>query len=452
MEDTAISEEEQAAEALSGAVAARLEQFLMPLLLHLDELLDKRLVRTLAQLVQVVITFRHNRQGLLLSELGGYLLAPAHAPAGTKRISNLLRSPRWTHGALERFLWQRATQQLQAWAQTGHDVLAVWDESVFEKPESETLEGLCAVRSSRAARLKHIRPGFYNPPGGRPVCVPGLQWLGLLLLTYQGPPMLAAMRWWTRRGVQASDRRTEELQLLQQCAQAWGPQVLHLFDRGFAGSPWLAALQERRLRFVIRWPKRYTLLDALGQRRPAWQIACGQRSWGQRQFWDTHRRCWRKTGVLALPVRHPDHPQQPLWLIVARPGQGREPWYLLTTEPIALTDDAWQIVLAYARRWQIEMAWRYSKSELAMESPRLWAWETRLKLLLIVALAYAFLLSLLAPWLQQLRQTILTSWCHRTGKRSQECLTPLYRLRSALSRLWLAHPSPPHFPAHENPG
>ena len=49
------------------------------------------------------------------------------------------------------------------------------------------------------------------------------------------------------------------------------------------------------------------------------------------------------------------------------------------------------------------MAIRFDKSELAMESPRVWAWENRLKLLLIVALAYAFLLSLLAPALTELR-------------------------------------------------
>ena len=94
--------------------------------------------------------------------------------------------------------------------------------------------------------------------------------IGLLLLPYQGPPVLAAMRWWTRRGAQASDRRTEELHLLGQCAHAWGPRVLHLCDRGLAGSPWLTALLERQLRFVLRWPKRYTLLDEYGQRRPAW--------------------------------------------------------------------------------------------------------------------------------------------------------------------------------------
>ena len=60
-------------------------------------------------------------------------------------------------------------------AQNGEDVLALWDESVVEKSESIKLEGLCAVRSSKAARLKRIKPGFFNPPGGRPIFVPGMQ-------------------------------------------------------------------------------------------------------------------------------------------------------------------------------------------------------------------------------------------------------------------------------------
>lgn len=44
-----------------------------------------------------------------------------------------------------------------------------WDESVIEKPESLKAERLCAVRSSKACRLKRIKPGFYNLPTGRPV-------------------------------------------------------------------------------------------------------------------------------------------------------------------------------------------------------------------------------------------------------------------------------------------
>ena len=84
------------------------------------------------------------------------------------------------------------------------------------------------------------------------------------------------------------------------------------------------------------------------------------------------------------------------------------------------------------------MAYRYAKSELALESPRLWFWHNRLKLLLMATLVYAFLLSLLDPALEPLRRWLLRHFCHRTGKRSQVTLTPLYRLRAAISRLWLA--------------
>ena len=58
-------------------------------------------------------------------------------------------------------------------------------------------------------------------------------------------------------------------------------------------------------------------------------------------------------------------------------------------------NDAWRIVLDYARRWQVEMSIRYTKSELAFESPRLLGWQQREKLMLVAALCYAFLLSLL---------------------------------------------------------
>jgi hypothetical protein len=67
--------------------------------------------------------------------------------------------------------------------------------------------------------------------------------------------------------------------------------------------------------------------------------------------------------VVAVPVQDPTY-DQPLWLVVARRGQGQEPWYLLTNEPIRSIEDAWRIVLAYARRWQVEMVLRFSKSDL----------------------------------------------------------------------------------------
>jgi len=444
MDDHPLPALEQAAPLVARELRQGMHLFLLPLLALVDAQIDRRLVRTLLASVEAILAFRHRAHGLLLSELGAYLAGPAHAPAGTKRLSNLLRSAKWSARLIEDFLWQQAEGRRAALAAAGEAVLAVWDESVLEKPESQATPGLCPVRSSKAGRLARSR-GRKAPPS-RPVFVWGMQWLGLLIVGYEGAPTLACMRWWTTGGRGASDKRTEEALLLAQCAHAWGPRVLHLWDRGFAGTRWLGLALAAQMRFVLRWPKKYVLVDAAGQARPTWQIARGKRAWGRRELWDGRRHCWRTTSVLAFPVTHPAFAQQ-LWLVVARRGQGQSPWYLVTTEPVQTLDDAWRIVLAYARRWQIELTWRYSKSELAMESPRLWTWERRHKLLLLAALAYAFLLTLLHPALAPLRTWLLRHWCHRTGHHVQQAVAPLYRLRSALSRLWLAAPTAPPPPA-----
>jgi hypothetical protein len=416
------------------------------------------LVRTFERLLEVLILFRHRSHGLLLSELGGYLLGPDQAPAGTKRLSNLLRSAKWEAALVACFLWQGALARVAAWQADGQETLLLWDESVVEKPESVKAEGLGSVRSAKAARLKRIKPGFFTPPGGPPVFVPGLHWLSLLVVGLTGAPTVALMRWWSNRShgaVQAQDPRELRRQILQRCAKTWGRQVLHIWDRGYAGSAWLGEALRHRVRFVVRWPKTWKLQPptsvprpwqaAEAAPRPAWEFTRGHRSWDEQQLFDPRRNQWYRVGVLAVCVAHPHHGAA-LWLVVARSASGksrREPWYLLTNEPIETEADAWRIVRAYARRWQIEMCFRYCKSELALESPRLWTWERRLKLLMLVTLVYAFLLSLLNDRYAVLRKWLLRYFCHRTGKRGQETPAPLYRLRSALSRLWLAFPSPP---------
>ncbi len=76
-----------------------------------------------------------------------------------------------------------------------------------------------------------------------------------------------------------------------------------------------------------------------------------------------------------------------------------------------------------------------------------------MKLLLMVSLAYAFLLSLLDPEMKPLRQRLLQRFCPRTGKRSRETPTPLYRLRLALSRLFAAHlPNFTHYHSYQSLG
>jgi hypothetical protein len=414
-------------------------RYLYGLLAALDSCLDRRLVETFLGLVLVVIMHRHRNQGLLLSELGGYLKHAEQAPAGTKRISRLLHSPKWSAEMIETYLWTQADEQVDDLEAAGQQVLVVWDESVIEKPESLQLEGLCAVHSSKAKRLKRIKPGYFNPPGGRPICVPGYHWLQVLVMGMEGPIHMAHTRWWSTRGEQATERREVERQTLAEVARRWGSRALHVWDRGFAGNPWLTLAYIHAVRFVVRWPKHYRLVDEDGRERKAWEMTRGKRSWDHRLIWDARRRCQRKVGVIAVPVSDREH-GQPLWLVVARPGAGREPWYLLTNEPVHTPQQAWRIVFAYARRWNVEMSLRFDKCELAFESPRLRKWETQIRLLLIATLAHAFLLSLLD--FKDVILALLQHWCHRTGKWSLKVKAPLYRLRSALSRLWLAHPPP----------
>lgn len=413
----------------------RLHTFIQPLAQGLDRLVDRRLVSTFEALLGCIIRFRHNSLGLLLSELGGKLLGEQHAPAGTKRISNLLRSKAWSHTLIEEFLLEKAqsvAQKLQDQHQVG---VLLWDESVVEKPESIRSEGLCGVRSSKAKRLKRIKPGFFNPPGGKPVHVPGFEWMGLLLAGLKTHPTVACFRWYTTRGKYAQDRLSLQTNLLAKAVEAFGRRLWYIFDRGYAGKRWLGVLIGQAVPFVVRWPKRYQLIDEQGLRN-AWKIARGKAAQVRRQVWDAHQQQWRRGAALALPVTHPDYPEQSLWLVVSRLGKGKEPWYLLTNQPCEDVDQLWSVVLAYARRWQIEACWRFTKSELAIQSPRLWFWLNRLKLMMMVALVYAFLLELLAEEQTTERLALLRRWCHRTGKRCQSVLTPLYRLRSALAALF----------------
>jgi hypothetical protein len=180
---------------MAQAFEEDLTQFLAPVVTWLDALLDKRLVRTLVASVIALLEWRNRAHGLLLSELGAYLCDPAQAPAGTKRLSNLLRSPKWEANGLSLCLWRPATQRLVALESGEETPLLIGDTRVLEKPESLASPDLGAVRSSKAHRLTHLKPGFDHPPT-RPLVVPGWRWIGRLLLGLSGasgPPTVAHM-------------------------------------------------------------------------------------------------------------------------------------------------------------------------------------------------------------------------------------------------------------------
>lgn len=95
---------------------------------------------------------------------------------------------------IEEVLWEQAEVSRQQMQQAGETLLCIWDSSVVEKPESEKLEGLGAVRSSRVRRLARSRKGVFNRPAGLPVSVRGFEWESLLLVGKSGVPQVVAMR------------------------------------------------------------------------------------------------------------------------------------------------------------------------------------------------------------------------------------------------------------------
>lgn len=329
-------------------------QYLQPLEKALDRQADSRLVRTFFNLFVVILTFRNRAMGLLLSELGGYICGFGHAQAGAKRISNLLRSPKWSAQIIDDFLFNQSQQRIEQLKQDGKRPLALWDDSRLEKPESWFAQGLCSVVSSKGKRLTKIKRGFYR---------------------------------------------------LFKFEQDW----------------------------LIRWKTNHLLINDKHELKKTHLLARSCKAQDSKLVWDKERKNLKRATIAWAAVKHPDHPDYQLSLVIVRDKNNYNgPMYLLTSLPVESAQQAWEICFAYMHRWNIEQAFRFGKSELAMESPRLWFWENRLKLLAIVALAYDFLLRLLRNWMST-AQIIMTKWAHRTGNRYRIASIPVYRLRMAIS-------------------
>jgi hypothetical protein len=220
-----LAPDEQALTAIDREVASQLvgrfDQFFAPLGVVLDAYLDKRLVRTLLELMVSLIQLRHREAGVLLSELGVMLLSPQQGPAGNKRISRMLHSPNWGAWLIEHFLERRAHQHVEALEKQGQEALMLHDGSELEKPESVRVEGLCPVRSAKGRRLSRPRPKVQciSPTAGAPILVPGIHWHAAVLIGLKGLPSVAKMRYWTSRGLHATQGRLEEERLLRHLAR-----------------------------------------------------------------------------------------------------------------------------------------------------------------------------------------------------------------------------------------
>lgn len=465
---------------LAKDVAEECVGFLRPLLERLDEHLDVRLVRTVANAVMAIVANRNRPMALLKSELGQYLAGgPQHAPAGTKRLDRLIHSDKWRAEEAEDYLLDEAAMVAGEEAEGVGEgrVLLILDGSVVEKSESSEMEGLCPVRSAKARRLERPRPkmgtGYFHGKPAGPKVVPGFEWVSAIVTGWTGgegrrSAVLAGWHLYSKPKDQVDEDSEVARQKYQEAAAdllgrvlgALGRErVVCVWDRGYSGARWLSQALDEGLDFVVRWKKGNKLrpLSAPSTRTKAsshreeeegvlaWRLTAGLKAWGHGLIPNPRKpEEPLKVSYAAREVRML-HRDDALWLIVVRRDKGTrrrrgttEPWRLVTTQPVRTAEECWRVVQAYAARWNVEQMIRYGKSELGIESVRVQNWEPRRKLLVLAALAYAFLVQLLALSPPDAIAHLLR-WAHRTGRQANDLFRSLYRLRAALSYLWTKH-------------
>lgn len=404
--------------------------YLSPIEQKLYGNIDKRLVQTFFNLFVSILIFRNSKMGLLLSELGAYICGPGHAPAGTKRISNLLRSKKWRHESIDQYLFERTRHRVAQLKQAERRPLLLWDDSRIEKAESWFIQGLCSVHSGVAQRLMKVKRGFYRPPVGR-VCVPGFNWTAVMLSCLGGVPSVCQMSWWTTRGKFKEDGDNIIYRLLRLINKELGG-LTHVLDRGYANAKMLGWLFDFEQNFIVRWKQNHLLIHALKGCKKTHLLARSFKGRSTKIIQDKTRKNTKRVSVAWAEVTHPNFPDEELWLVIVRDKNNfNSPMYILTSIPVEDKATAWHIVFCYIHRWEIEQGFRVCKSELAIQSPRLWWWENRLKLLAIVALVYDFLLGLLRGWRAWVNG-FFKNFCHRTGDRYRNASIPIYRLRIAI--------------------
>jgi len=149
----------------------RLEEVLGPLPERLDAYVDKRLVTTFIELMTAIITCANPKSGLHLSRIRSINQKWSTNTSRNQEDRTLASFGQMECRSHEGSFVGESDKKGERLKSEGKQVLCIHDGSRLEKPESEQTEGLCAVLSSKAKRLRKIRAGVWNPPTGKPITV-----------------------------------------------------------------------------------------------------------------------------------------------------------------------------------------------------------------------------------------------------------------------------------------
>ena len=241
------------------------------------------------------------------------------------------------------------------------------------------------------------------------------------------------MTWWTTRGKFKEDPDNIIFRLLRKIHHHIGSAVVHVLDRGYAQEKMIRYLFHFNQDFIIRWKKNHLLHHSEKGLKKTHLLSRSFRGKKSKIVRDKIRKKRKHITIDWTLVSHPQYLDNQLFIVIVRDKNNfNSPMYLLTSIQIENANQAWEVFFSYMHRWEVEQGFRFLKSEMGLESPRLWFWDNRLKLMAIVTLVYDFLLNMIRNWKSTI-QLIFKRWCHRTGKRYRNASIPLYRFRLAIS-------------------
>jgi hypothetical protein len=354
--------------------------------------LSTGLCKTRRRLVEEVIYGVQARGSVHLTEVARALAEPISVKKTHERLSNNLTDPRILEVVGDSVLALGASR-------IGEDSLLVLDPSDLCKKYAKKMEYLAEVRDGSA---KTIGNGYW-------MC----EVVGVATGGDEIVPLAQSL--WSQEAPDHVSENAEILKLARRVYAATERRGIFVIDRGGDRRELYKELVPGGYRFLIRQRGDRHLLY---QGRPietmtlAGSCPLPYAETIVKEVKGEEKRYRLEFGF--LPVRLPEWPEVPLWLVVVR-GFGQEPMLLLTTERMRQCRKVlWWAVESYLTRWKVEETIRFIKQSYDLEDIRVLGYDSIRNMAMLVFACFFFV----SVWIgTKVKLEILASHVLQAAKR-----------------------------------
>lgn len=303
-----------------------------------------------------------------LTEIGRSLEEEIDLHATHKRLSRNLSDEKLESALQERIL-QLGSKRIN------QDTLLIVDPSDLQKKYAQKMEYLADVRDGSEGI---IGKGYW-------LC----DVVGCEVGSNEITPL--AQELWSQNAPDFNSENDQIISLVEKVRQATKGEGIILFDRGGDRRellvPWTKdstcryMIRQRGDRHLLYKRKARSGLELADTCKTPYATTILREKEGEERAYFIH--------FGFLPVRLPECPNRPLWLVIVK-GFGEKPLMILTTEPMRRNRKTlWWVVEAYVTRWRVEDTIRFIKQSYDFEDVRVLTYQ-RLKNMAVLVLSASY--------------------------------------------------------------